>query len=319
MRRALVVIGLVASLVACGKDAKPDQSIAFLRNVAVAEETQNALLGVLADAGWKVGDNLTVLDPDVSEVHEQPDDAEAAIKSWKKKGVDLIVALSTPAAMVARDAAGDTPVLALANDPVASGIVQNPDSPEGHVTGVAFRTPPDRTIDVATRITSAIKTVGILAPANDPAGEPVRTGLLAAARSLSVRTVDETFAGPDDAASAIDALAAGGAQVVVLVNSSATVRAYQPISVALLRNKLPAVANIASNPFASVVLAPDGDAAYRQLGRQAARLLGGAKVAEVPLEEPGKFRLLVRTDMAAKVGVTISPDLISQADDAGSP
>jgi putative ABC transport system substrate-binding protein len=318
VRRVLLVVAVVVvlttSLVACGNDGKPDRTIAILRGVAVAPDTQKALLGVLADAGWKVGDNLTVLDPDVTEAHADPEDAASAVRGWVRKGVDLIVALSTPAAMAAVRAAPDVPVLTLANDPVGSGLLKDPDAPEGNLTGVAFRTPPDRTIDVAIRIADGIKIVGILAPADDPAGAPVRKALDQAARSLSVKVVDAQFH-EDDVATAVDALATGGAQVAVLVNSAATVRAYDAISAALTNAKLPAVANIASNPFAVVVLAPDQPAAYRQLGRQAVRLLEGTKVSKVPIEDPGEFHLTVRKDVASQLGITVSRDLLEQADE----
>ncbi|MEN3272361.1 MAG: putative tryptophan/tyrosine transport system substrate-binding protein, partial [Actinomycetota bacterium] len=293
MRRVLLVVAVVVtlttSLVACGDDGKPDKTIAILRAVAVAPETQKALLGVLADAGWKEGDNLTVLDPDVTEAHADPDDAAAAVRGWVKKGVDMIIALSTPAAMAAMKAAPKTPILTLANDPVGSGLLKDPDEPEGNLTGVAFRTPPDRTIDVATRIADDITTIGVLAPADDPAGEPVRKGLDEAARSLSVKVVDAAFHDSSDVGTAVDALASGGAQVVVLVNSAATVRVYDALGAALSAAKLPAVANIVSNPFALVILAPDQPAAYRQLGRQAVRLLNDTSVSKVPIEEPGEF------------------------------
>jgi len=317
VRRVLLLVAalLPCSLVACGHDGKPDRTIAILRAVPVTPETQSAVLGVLADAGWKVGDNLTVLDPDVTEAHADPDDAASAVRGWVRKGADLIIALSTQAAMTAMKAAPKTPVLTLANDPVGSGLLKNPDAPEGNLTGVAFRTPPDRTIDVATRITDGIKTIGILAPADDPAGAPVRKGLDDAARSLSVKVVDATFHDASDVDAAVGTLVTGGAQVVVLVNSAATVRVYDPLSAALTKAKLPAVANIATNTFALVVLAPDQPAAYRQLGRQAVRLLSDTSVSKVPIEEPGEFHLTVRKDVAAKLGITVSPDLIAQADD----
>ncbi len=319
MRRVLLVVaavlGLTSSLVACGDDGKPDRTIAILRAVAVAPETQKAMLDVIADAGWKVGDNLTILDPDVTEAHADPEDAAEAVRGWVQKGADVIVALSTQAAMTAMKAAPKTPIVTLANDPVGSGLLKDPDEPEGNLTGIAFRTPPDRTIDVATRITDDITTIGVLSPADDPAAEPVRKGLDEAARSLSVKAVDASFHDSDDVGTAVDELARGGAQVVVLVNAAATVRAYDALSAALTKAKLPAVANIVSNPFALVLLAPDQPAAYRQLGRQAARLLDGTSVSKVPVEEPGEFHMTVRKDVAAQLGITVSPDLIAQADE----
>lgn len=318
MRRALLAVILVAasSLVTCGKDGKPDRTIAVLRTVPIPEANEQAFLDELDKAGWSRGDNLTFLDPDPTEVHADPDDAAKTVRRWLRDHADLIVALSTPSAMAASKEAGSrTKVLTLANDPVASGLLDDPDAPEGNITGVAYRTPADRTIDVASRISTGIDTVGVLWPSDDVGAEPVRKALVDAARSLSVKIVDESFAGIDDAGRAVEALATAGAQVVIVVNSSATVRAYDAIGAALERASLPSVANIVTATFATVVLAPDPIAAYRQLGRQGARLLGGAAVEDVPLEDPGEFHLTVRAARAAALGVQLSSELVAQADE----
>jgi putative ABC transport system substrate-binding protein len=318
VRRALLAVILVAasSLVACGSDGKPDRTIAILRTVPIAKANEQAFLGELDKAGWSTGHNLTFLDPDPSEIHADPDDAAKTVRRWVRDDVDLIVALSTPSAMAASKEGGrDVKVLTLANDPVASGLLNDPDAPEGNLTGLAYRTPADRTIDIASRLADGIDTVGVLWPSDDLGAKPVREALVAAGRSLSVDVVDESFTGADDAGRAVDALAKAGAQVVIIVNSSATVRAYDSIAAALDRASLPSVANIVTATFATVVLAPDPIAAYRQLGRQGARLLGGAAVKDVPLEDPGEFHLTVRTERAAALGVRLSPDLVRQADE----
>jgi putative ABC transport system substrate-binding protein len=317
MRRMVIgiVMVVVASLVACGDDGAPERTIALLRSSPVAEENQDAFLAELEDGGWTVGENLVVLDPDPNEVYEDAESGRAAVERWLEEGVDLIYALSTTSGLTAKEAAPDVPVLVLANDPVASGIIADPRSPEANVTGVAFRVPPDRTLDVARQMGRDITTIGFLWPEDDVAAEPVRDGLMDAADALGVELVDESFVGSDEVAGAIDAMVERGVQVVVLANASATVRAFDAIEAATTEARLPVLGNIESNPFATVVLAPDLEAAYRQIGRQAVRLLGGTDVADVPLEEPGMFRLTVRPSLAARVGVELPEELLAQADE----
>jgi len=312
---AILVVVAALGLIGCGDDGKPARTIGFLRVIGVPAENQKAFLDEVASAGWKVGDNLTVLAADPKEAHPEAADAQKTVEGWSKDGLDLVVALSTPMAMAAEKTGGETPILTLANDPVGSGLLTNPDEPEGRITGTAYRTPPDRTIDVATRVTEGIDRVGILWPANDAAAKPVRDGLVDAAKSLSVDAVDESFSSPDDVGRAVDALAAQGADVIIPTNSAATTTAYDQIGAALRRVKLPSVANILTAPYATVVLAPDPVATYRQLGRQAARLLDGKEVADVPIEEPGEFHLLVRTELAKELGIELSPELVKQADE----
>ena len=317
MRR--LVIGTMAvlatSLGGCGDDGKPERTVALLRTAPVAQESQDAFFEELEDAGWTVGENLTVLDPDPNEVYEDAESGRAAVEGWLEEGVDLIYALSTTSALTAKEAAPDTPVVVLANDPVASGVIADPRSPEANVTGVAFRVPPDRTLDLARQIGQDVTTIGFLWPGDDVAAEPVRDGLVEAADALGVDLVDESFVGPDEVAGAVEAMVEQGVQVVILANATATVRAFDAIEAATTAARLPVLGNIESNPFAAVILAPDLEAAYRQIGRQAVRLLGGTDVADVPLEEPGEFRLTVRPSRAERVGVELPEELLARADE----
>ena len=317
MRR--LVIGIVTllatSLIGCGDDGKPERTIALLRSSPVAQESQDAFLAELEEGGWTVGENLTVLDPDPAEVYEDAESGRAAVEGWLEEGVDLIYALSTTSGLTAKEAAPDVPVLVLANDPVASGIIDDPRAPEANVTGVAFRVPPDRTLDVARQMGREITTVGFLWPGDDVGAEPVRDGLVKAADALGIDLVDESFVGSDEVAGAVEGMVEQGVQVVVIANASATVRAFDAIEAATTAARLPVLGNIESNPFATVVLAPDLEAAYRQIGRQAVRLLGGTAVADVPLEEPGEFRLTVRPSRAARIGVELPEQLLAQSDE----
>jgi putative tryptophan/tyrosine transport system substrate-binding protein len=207
----------------------------------------------------------------------------------------------------------------LASDPVASGLVTNPRAPEGNVTGVAFRVPGDRTIDVARQLVGDEPTIGLLHPSDDPGAMPGTQELIDAAESLGVELVDETFAGEDEAGAAVDRLVAAGADVIVLVNAPSTVRAFPAIEERTRAAGIPVVANTNTAEFAVVVLAPAADAAYEQLARQVVRLLDGNDIGEVPVEEPGAYNLLVRTGVADELGVTIPDELVEQADevDAG--
>ena len=67
--------------------------------------------------------------------------------------------------------------------------------------------------------------------------------------------------------------------------------------------------------FAVLVFAPDNGAAYRQLARQAARLLDGTPVVDVPVEDPGEFHLQLRSAVAERLGLELTSDLRAEADE----
>lgn len=316
VRRALggTLVLSAALVAACGDDGKPDRTVAFLRTTAIEQASQDAFLEQLDDAGWTVGENLTVLAADVTERYEDVEEARDAVAGWVEEGADLIVALSTSSAIAATEATDDVPILTLANDPVGSGLVSNPREPEGNLTGVSFRVPPDRTLDVARQAITDLTTIGLLWPADDPGALPVRDGLLSAAATLGVPVVDASFAGPDGVRAAVRTLADAGVEITLLANAPATVRAFDALERELDEAGIAALGNTNVNDWAMIVFAPDNREAYRQLGRQAVRILEGRDVADVPLEDPGDYTLLVRADVAQRLGIELTPQLLDQAD-----
>ena len=317
MVRRVLVLALLAALVAgCGggdgDDEPPDRTIGFLRAVPNADTAQGAFLEVLAEAGWVDGENLTILAKDPAEAHV--DDADEVVAGWLEQGIDLIVALSTSSARVADAAAPDVPVLFLSTDPLAVGLVTDERSPSGHLTGATFRVPADRTLDVAVRALGGPVRFGLLWPADDPAAAPVVDDVRRAAGDLDLSLVDEPFADPADVARAVQALAGAGAEAVVLANAPSLVRAFAEVEAALAAAGLPAVANT-SNEFALVTLQPDTDELYRQIGRQAVRLLSGTPVASVPVEDPAGYRIVLDRAAAQRLGRTLPPDVVDLADE----
>lgn len=315
MRRLLLAgpLLLLSALAACG-DAEEERTIAFLRTSPIAAESQESLLDELVEAGWRAGENLTVLNEDPEAVFAE-EELAGAVEELVADGADLLVALSTTAAKAAMAGAEDVPILVLANDPVASGLVVEPRAPTGSVTGIAFRVPADRTIDLGRQLVGDSGPLGLLHPDDDPAAAPIVADMDEAATSLGVRLVEESFIGDDGARAAVARLAEAGVRAIILVNAPGTVAAHGVIEAATTTAGIPTIANTNVNPFAVLVLAPDGVAAYRQLGRQAARLLGGADVGDVPLEEPGDYNLILRSGIAERLGIELPDELLEQADE----
>jgi putative ABC transport system substrate-binding protein len=315
VRRLFVVALLLLATGGCGDDddAPPSRTVAFLRAVpSPRPAADEALLDELAAAGWVEGENLRVLGRDPDETHV--DDAAGAVRRWVDEGVDLIVALSTSGARVADEEAPDVPVLFLVNDPTAADLVDDERAPDGHLTGVTYRVPADRTVDIAMRALGSLDVVGLLWPEDDPAAGAVRADVRAAGRSLDVEVVDEGFTGPEEVAAAVDRLAAAGADAILLANAPATVRARDRITEAAARVRIPVIANTAT-PEALVVLTPDSGQLYRQLGRQAVRILSGSEVSEVPVEDPGGYRVVLSRSAADRLGIDLPDDVLRIADE----
>jgi len=315
---AFVVAGALA--VACGgqrapRAEAPERVIGILRAVRSleGEANQAAFLDELRQAGFVEGRNLRLLGGDLSEVHADPGEAEAVVRAWAQGPLDLVVALSTSGAMAAVRGAPDRNVLFLSNDPMATGLVRDERRPEGRLTGATFRVPADRTLELARRVVPGAARIGFLYPSEDPSAAPVRQGTLAAARQLGIDVVDRPFVAAADIGPAFDALRDDGAVVVVIANAPTSARNFAAIRAAATATGLPVVTNTTAD-FALAVLEPDVPELYRQMARQAVRLLEGAPPSAVPVEDPARFRLVLDLRTAAGLGIDVPAEVVALAD-----
>lgn len=291
--------------------------VAFLR--AVPSDGQEPLLDQLRAGGFVPGEDLEFVQEDpLAETLVEPEAIEARVQEWLDAGVDLIFAFSSGGAAAAADLTSDVPILFLVNDPMAVGLVDDEDAPSGNLTGVSFRVPADRTLDLAASGIPGLEHVGILVPDADPAGPPARDAMVAAAGELGLRATTESFSTEDDVERAVTVLADAGVGAIVVVNTPTSVRASAAIESVATAAGLPIVANTTFTQGATFVLEPDTDELLAQLGRQAVRILGGDDPSQIPVEDPRQFRIVLDAGKAAELGLPPFPDeLVQQAAEVG--
>ena len=313
----MMAAAVLAAACSFTSSAAPQEvaTVGFLRAVAGTPTGQAAMVDEFRRAGLTPGRNLELLGADPSEAYADPDVAADTLDRWRDEGLDVLVALSTSGASVAREVTPEVPVVFVVNDPVAVGLVSSEDSPEGQLTGVTYQVPADRTLDIARRAIPDLTRIGFLYPADDPAAPPHRDAVAGAARSLGLAMDAEPFAGPDDVDRAVGVLADAGAQAIVIANAPRSVGALEQINEAATRHALPTIANTSVAHGALVMLAPDSEELFRQVGRQAVRILRGAAPSEVPVEDPRQFDVLLDADVAARLGIVLPEDLLREADE----
>lgn len=310
---SLVVPACTDAAISMGDGGRGRYSVAFLRAVPGTPTTEPAIVEELRQAGFMPGQNLEIIAGDAEIAYPDPDEARRAVEEWVDQDVDVIFALSSSSAAIAREAAPDTNVLFVSNDPVATGLVQHPEQPEGRLTGVTFQVPADRTLDLAARAVPDLRTVGLVYPADDPAAEANRDVLKAAADELGLTLITRAFRDGTDLGSAVDQVAAAGAGALVISNSPAATRLVDETRAAAERNRLPVVSNTPLAEFAVVALTPDTGELGRQLGRQAARLLAGSPPSAVPVENPRRFVVILNATSALSLGFTLPEDVVREA------
>lgn len=324
VRPALVALASSVLLFSCATspasgDGDDSFTIAFLRAVPGSGASERSMLNALRSEGYVIGANLTLLAPDTEEAYPDEEDAKAVLEEWRREGVDLIVAFSTVGARAASEVAPEVPTLFLANDPIATDLVENAERPEGSLTGVTFRVPADRTLDLIHRAIPGLSAVGLAYPPDDPAAIAHRDEVLSAAETLDIQVIVEPFRDADDIGEVVSGLADRGVEALLLSRSPTATQLLDEFQGAASSAGLPVIDNTGLAPWAILSLYPDLEETGRQLGRQAIRLLSGSNPASIPVEDPRRLILELNAMAAADHGIRFSEELMREADTVRMP
>ena len=221
-------------------------------------------------------------------------------------GCDLIIAIATPAAQAAAAATTDIPIVfAAASDPVAAGLVQNMEKPEGNVTGTSDAIPVDAIFDLAAKMTPDAKTFGFLYNAGEANSQAVIAQAKAYCDSKGITYLEATVTNSSEVQqSALQLLSKADAIYVPIDNTVAS--AMSTLGSLCVENKKPCYVSADS-----MVL--DGGLAavginYVELGKEtanmAAQILEGKAVSEVPVFTFSTFNEIINDEVAAALGIT---------------
>ncbi len=272
----------------------------------------------LRDHGWIEGKNL-IVDYRSAEGHAERISALAAELIALKP--DLLVGPSPQVALVLKSATATIPIVFVAVfDPVGIGLVQSLSRPGGNVTGLATYAPGDfiaKRIEIFRELIPGASKIAILAnPTNQThrmvlAEEASRT---ASSFGVALPVVEATTAEELDTAFASAVAQHADAMIVFgdnLINQEA------PRVIALAANHhLPAIHLF--RQFANgglIVYGPDIADLFRRAGGYVDKILKGTKPADLPVEQPTKFELVINMKIAKTLGLTVPPSLLVRADE----
>jgi putative ABC transport system substrate-binding protein len=264
----------------------------------------------LAAGGFLEGTNLQVVRRGFGLT-----DLDAAVNELVRARPDVVFALATPAAHAVKLATRSIPLVAMADDLVGSGLVGSMARPEGNMTGVAiFAFQLDlKRLELLHEAVPNAKRIGILV---DPDQVRRPDALDRAARDLGIEIVLFKARSKEEI---VDAIAAMKAKSIDAVNVLASARLSSVQSLILERLTSQRLPSIYQWPHGAkdgwlIAYGPRLDGINRQCGRQVTKLLRGAKVADVPVEQPTELVLSINLKTAKALGVTIPPTLVSRAD-----
>ena len=234
-------------------------------------------------------------------------------------GVRIIVATSQPSIAAAARVTRGVPVIGRMNDdPVANGMARSLARPGGNITGIYALTEElnAKRLALLKEAVPSMRRVGVLLRRDWSNAEHDWQVALAAARTLDLDLLALDARSADGLTAAFRQASASGVQGIMTFRSPTVVTYLKLVAELCRKHRLPAVFDAREYVEAGGLLSygPNIDAIYRQLATYVGRLLRGAAVDELPIEEPTTFELVINKRTAAALGLTLAPSLLDRAD-----
>jgi putative ABC transport system substrate-binding protein len=271
----------------------------------------------LRDLGWIEGHNVAFVQRFADGFTEKLPALAAELVDAK---VDVIVTWSTPAALAAKHATSSIPiVIGFAADPVASGIVPNLARPGGNVTGwshigLELRA---KYLELLKEAVPEAVRFGVLWNPENQVHKPSLKIIEAAARRLDVQLILMGVQDAKDLEGAFGKLVAERGQALIVFPDGMFIGQTPLIITLAARDRLPAMYGVREYVQAGGFMFYGADLAAMQRYVGAAivdKILRGARPAELPVEQPTKFELVVNLKAAKALGLTIPSPLLLRAD-----
>jgi len=318
MKRRQFVEAVSGSLLTLsgGAIAQPRKTprIGMLLFTTPASEPIGPLLEALKDAGYAVDKNLAIDYRFAEGRHER---LPALASELVQLGPDVIFALGGDVAPYAKAATATIPIVAwVSNDPVKSGLVADMGRPGGNVTGITliYDELAGKTLGFLKEAAPSLTRVAVLWNPNH--ADPEYQETKHAAEVLKVRLQSLEVRRPDDFAAAYKAALAERAEALVIVFSRLMSRERPRILEFAAKNQILVAGGFGewTRDGALLTYGPNTIEIMQRVAVFIAKILKGARPADLPMERPTRFELVLNLGTARAFGLTMPPNLLSRAD-----
>ena len=234
--------------------------------------------------------------------------------------MDLIVARSSTYVRAAKEATSSIPIVFVVHaDPVGTGQVASLAKPGGNITGLAMLQTEinSKGLELLISTVPGTKRIAVLWSPDNPSHTPGLKALDEAGRTLGVQLQPVGARTGADLEGAFSAMARAHAQAVLVLASPVFLAERQRVAELAIKHRLPTVFGLKEAVEAGGLMSYGAD--YADLFRRAAiyvdKILKGAKPADLPVEQPNKFELVINLKTAKALGLTIPPSVLGRADE----
>jgi putative ABC transport system substrate-binding protein len=289
-------------------------------NPAAGPHLPEAFLQGLRDLGYVEGRNVVI---ESRSAEGKPERFPALAAELLALKVDVIVARTTPAALAAKQATRTLPIVFVgAADPVTDGLVTSLARPGGNVTGLSALSPAlvGKCLEQLKQAVPGVSRVAVLwhpGAHGEHTQKDMLKGAEVAARALGVRLQVVEARGPADFDRVFSDMTRARAGALIVLGSAMFFNERRRLVDLAAKHRLPAVYTSRDVVDAGGLMSYGSNAA--DMNRRAAtyvdKILKGTKPADLPVEQPTKFELVINLKTAKALGLTIPQSLLQRADE----
>ena len=277
----------------------------------------NAFRRGLRDLGYIEGKNILVEYRSAAVSGERLLSLVAELMQLK---VDVLVVTVLAGIRAAKQASSTVPIVMVTTaDPVATGLVDSLARPGGNITGLTLLTRElnGKRLELLKEVVPALSRVGVLWNADNSSAASAIKEYEAAASALKIQLQSSEVRGPNpDLEGAFQGAAKGRASALITVRDALLLRYQKQIADLAIKNRLPSMYEGSQYVEAGGLMSYASIDAenYRRAAYYVDRILKGTKPADLPIEQPTKFELMINLKTAKALGLTIPPIVMMRAD-----
>ncbi len=322
-RRSVALAGgiglLVAHRVGNGQPAATIRRVGMLvmASEAAAAAPRTAFKQGMHDLGWLEGKNIEYVrasaEGDVNRL-------DALARDLVEQKVDVIFAANSPATRAAQRATKTIPiVMTNVSDPVGLGYVASLARPGGNITGTVIQADEllSKLIQILHEVTPAARRFAVLSNASNPSHAAYRAVAESACAALGLAAFWVVASAPAELAGAVEQIVRQRSQAVVVVADPMFFNERVKLHALLRTTRLPVAYGLREHVVAGGLLSYSSDHAvnFRYTAKYVDKILRGAKPADLPVEQPTRFDLVLNLKTAKVLGLKIPHAVLLRADE----
>ena len=236
-----------------------------------------------------------------------------------REPIDVIVADGSAATRAAKAATTSIPIVMIAADPIGSGFIATLNRPGHNITGLSTNSPVliAKRLELLRQAFPKVSRLALLFNPHTPSAQSFLRESEAVARALDLQTVRTPVRNVEQLEATFSEIVNSRADAVLLIEEPTVIgRSVKRIAEFSTKHRLLTLAGISDFAESGVLMSygPDFNDMKRRTAFYVDKILKGAHPADLPVEEPAKFELVINLNTAKALGLTIPPSLLQRAD-----